>query len=180
MKSGPLELTMKDGVVSSADRLHRRICVLLFLVILDGLTIIPHSNWIALHCLSFSVNYFSYRRGFLSVVLNIKMNKFNAERVEMPVTVTTRVEDELAKVIDEVAKREGMDRSTVIRRFLLKAVKDWLIERSLEDYEQGKVTLWEAARRCDLSLWEIINEVKKREIHVPYTLEELKGDLKGS
>jgi len=114
------------------------------------------------------------------VVLNIKMNKFNAERVEMPVTVTTRVEDELAKVIDEVAKREGMDRSTVIRRFLLKAVKDWLIERSLEDYEQGKVTLWEAARRCDLSLWEIINEVKKREIHVPYTLEELKGDLKGS
>jgi len=114
------------------------------------------------------------------VVLNIKMNKFNAERVEMPVTITTRVEDELAKVIDEVAKREGMDRSTVIRRFLLKAVKDWLIERSLEDYQQGKVTLWEAATRCDLSLWEIINEVKKREIHVPYTLEELKADLKGS
>ncbi|KPV65010.1 MAG: Ribbon-helix-helix protein, copG family [Candidatus Bathyarchaeota archaeon BA1] len=99
--------------------------------------------------------------------------------VGMPVTVTTRVEDELAKLIDEVAKREGMDRSTVIRRFLSKAVKDWLIERSLEDYEQGRVTLWQAATRCGLSLWEIINEVKKREIHVPYTLEELREDLKG-
>lgn len=97
----------------------------------------------------------------------------------MPVTFTTRVEEELAKVIDEVARREGMDRSTVIRRFLMKAVKEWMIERSLEDYEQGKVTLWQAAARCDMSLWEVISEVKKREIHVPYTLEELREDLKG-
>ena len=97
----------------------------------------------------------------------------------MPVTVTTRVEDELAKAIDEVAKREGMDRSTVIRRFLLRAVRDWLIETSLEDYEEGKVTLWQAAAKCGLSLWEIISEVKKREVHVPYTLEELSEDLKG-
>jgi len=97
----------------------------------------------------------------------------------MPVTFTTRVEEELAKVIDEVARREGMDRSTVIRRFLMKAVKEWLIERSLEDYEQGKVTLWQAAARCDMSLWEMISEVKKREVHVPYTLEELREDLKG-
>jgi predicted transcriptional regulator len=97
----------------------------------------------------------------------------------MPVTVTTRVEDELAKTIDQVAKSEGMDRSTVIRRFLSKAVKDWLIEKSLEDYEHGKATLWQAAASCGLSLWEMIGEAKKREIHVPYTLEELRSDLKG-
>ena len=96
----------------------------------------------------------------------------------MPVTVTTRVEEELAKIIDSIAKREGMDRSTVIRRFLLRAVKDWLIEKSLDEYEEGKLTLWQAAEKCGLSLWEMINEVKKREIHVPYTLEELKEDLK--
>jgi len=97
----------------------------------------------------------------------------------MPVTVTTRVEDDLAKLIDEVAKAEGMDRSTVIRRFLSKAVKDWLVEKSLEDYEQGRLTLWQAATRCGLSLWEIMDLAKKREVHVPYTLEELREDLKG-
>jgi len=96
----------------------------------------------------------------------------------VPVTVTTRVEEELVKIIDSIAKREGMDRSTVIRRFLLRAVKDWLIEKSLDEYEEGKLTLWQAAEKCGLSLWEMINEVKKREIHVPYTLEELKEDLK--
>lgn len=97
----------------------------------------------------------------------------------MPVTITTRVQEELVKMIDDIADREGMDRSTVIRRFLHKAVKNWLIERNLKEYEEGRVTLWQAATRCGLSLWEMINEVKKREIHVPYTLEELREDIKG-
>jgi len=97
----------------------------------------------------------------------------------MPVTFTTRIEEDLAKVIDEVSKDEGIDRSTVIRRFLMKAVKEWLIEKSLDDYEHGKVSLWQAAERCGLSLWETIIEAKKREIHVPYTLEEFKEDVKG-
>lgn len=96
----------------------------------------------------------------------------------MPVTLTTRVEDELAKMIDEIADTEGMDRSTVIRRFLSKATKDWMIEKSLKDYEEGKLTLWQAATKCGLSLWEMIEEAKKKEIHVPYTLDEFKEDLK--
>ncbi|RLI80994.1 hypothetical protein DRP07_08230 [Archaeoglobales archaeon] len=95
----------------------------------------------------------------------------------MPVTLTTRVDDELARLIDEIAKKEGMDRSTVMRRFLNKAVKEWLIERSLKDYEEGKITLWRAAEECGLSLWEIFNEIRKREIHIPYTLDDLKEDL---
>lgn len=95
----------------------------------------------------------------------------------MPVTLTTRVDDELAKLIDEIAKQEGMDRSTIMRRFLNKAVKDWLIEKNLKDYEEGRITLWQAAENCSLSLWEIINEAEKRGVKVPYTLEDLKEDV---
>ncbi len=83
------------------------------------------------------------------------------------------------KLIDEIARKEGMDRSTVLRRFLLKGTKEWLIENSLKDYEDGKITLWQAAKNCNISLWEMINEVKKRNIHVSYTLEELKKDVRG-
>jgi predicted HTH domain antitoxin len=97
----------------------------------------------------------------------------------MPVTFTTRIEEDLANLIDEVSKEEGMDRSTVIRRFLMKAAKEYLIEKSLEEYEQGKVTLWQAAEKCSMSVWEMIVEAKKREIHVPYGLEEFREDLKG-
>lgn len=96
----------------------------------------------------------------------------------MPVTITTRVEEKLAKLIDQIAKKEGMDRSTVLRRFLLKATKEWLIEESLKDYEDAKITLWQAAKRCNLSLWEMIKEVKERSIHIPYTVEDLKKDIR--
>ena len=91
--------------------------------------------------------------------------------------MTTRVDDRLAKLIDEIAKEEGMDRSTVMRRFLARAVRDWLIEKSLKDYEEGKITLWQAAERCGLSLWEMIEEVRRRGIHISYTLEDLKEDI---
>jgi metal-responsive CopG/Arc/MetJ family transcriptional regulator len=97
----------------------------------------------------------------------------------LPVTFTTRIEEDLAKAIDEVSKEEGIDRSTVIRRLLMKAVKEYLIDKSLEEYEQGKITLWQAATKCDMSVWEMVIEAKKREIHVPYTLEEFREDLKG-
>ncbi|HID06419.1 MAG TPA: ribbon-helix-helix protein, CopG family [Armatimonadetes bacterium] len=97
----------------------------------------------------------------------------------MGVTITTRVEEGLAKLIDEIAREEGTDRSTVIRRFLSKAAKEWLVERSLRDYEEGKVTLWQAARRCGLSLWEMVEEAKRRGVRAPYTLDELREDLAG-
>jgi predicted HTH domain antitoxin len=117
-------------------------------------------------------------RGFKKS-LCIKLIILNTAWKRMPVTFTTRIEEELAKVIDEVSKEEGMDRSTVIRRFLTKAAKEWMIGKSLQDYEEGKITLWQAAEKCGVSLWEMIVEAKKREIHVPYTLEEFKEDIKG-
>lgn len=95
----------------------------------------------------------------------------------MPVTITTRVEEPLAKEIDEIVKRELTDRSTVIRRLLAKGTKEWQIERAMQDYEEGKITLWQAAETCGMSLWEMIEEVKKKRVHVPYTLDDLKEDL---
>ncbi len=95
----------------------------------------------------------------------------------MPVTITTRVEEPLAKDIDEIAKKELTDRSTVIRRLLAKGTKEWQIEMAMRDYEDGKITLWQAAKRCGMSLWEMIEEVKKRRVHVPYTLDDLKEDV---
>ena len=106
------------------------------------------------------------------------MNVFNTVNV-MPITITTRVEDKLAKLIDRIAKEEGMDRSTIIRRFLMSSTTDRMIEKRLKEYEEGKITLWKAAEKCELTLYEMIIEVKKRGAKVPYSLEELHEDLKG-
>jgi metal-responsive CopG/Arc/MetJ family transcriptional regulator len=49
----------------------------------------------------------------------------------MATTITTRVEDILVKDIDKIAQEEALDRSSIIRRFLIKALKEWKIQKFL-------------------------------------------------
>jgi len=96
----------------------------------------------------------------------------------MAKTITTRLDDEYVKIIDDLAAQKGVDRSALLRSFLISALKEHTIRNSLELYESGKMTLWEAARQCDLSLWEMIREVEQRHIHSSYDLKELEKDLR--
>jgi metal-responsive CopG/Arc/MetJ family transcriptional regulator len=80
-------------------------------------------------------------------------------------TVTTRLEEEALMKIDELAARQGVDRSALLRSFLLYALKENTIRDALESYQAGKITLWQAAQACNLSLWEMIQEAKQRHIH---------------
>lgn len=95
----------------------------------------------------------------------------------MGVTITTRVSDEIAKEITSISKIEHLDRSAVIRRLLVKAVKEWKINKSLKDYANGKITLWKAAEISDISLSEMIDLAAKKNIPVQYTTEDLIEDF---
>ena len=97
----------------------------------------------------------------------------------MTTTVTTRLDDTYVKKINELALRKGVDRSAILRSFLLSALKEHNIDEALERYQEGKITLWEAARACDLSLWEMVQEVQERHVHCSYEVKELEKDLKG-
>jgi predicted HTH domain antitoxin len=92
-------------------------------------------------------------------------------------SVTTRLEEESVKKIDELAARRGVDRSALVRSFLLYALKENTIHEALEAYQAGKITLWQAAQRCNISLWEMIQEAKQRHIHASYDMQELEKDL---
>ena len=96
----------------------------------------------------------------------------------MPKTVTTRLDDEYVNQIDEMAARRGIDRSALMRLFLVNSLKKQTIQDSLDDYKTGTITLWEAALRCKLTLWEMVKEVQKAHIYTNYNLDDLKRDLK--
>ena len=97
----------------------------------------------------------------------------------MATTITTRLDDQNVKRIDELAARKGVDRSALLRSFLLFALKEHTIRESLEKYQEGKTTLWDAAEACNLSLWEMIHEIQQRHIHASYGIKELEKDLRG-
>ena len=95
----------------------------------------------------------------------------------MAKTVTTRLDDKSVNKIDEMAAKKGIDRSALLRLFLINALKEQTIQDSLESYKSGTVTLWEAAQKCNLTLWEMIKEIQKAGFQSNYDLNELKKDL---
>ena len=86
-------------------------------------------------------------------------------------TLSVRLDEELIKRIDDIAREERVDRATLVRKLLSEAVKRKLIEISLEKYKKGKVSLWKAATLCNLSLWEFIDVLSKEDISIDYGLE---------
>ncbi len=90
--------------------------------------------------------------------------------------VTVRLPRELRREIEELAKVEGKERSEIIRELLIRALREKKIEKAIELYSKGKVTLWKAARIAGISLWEMIEELQKHKITVPYGIEELEED----
>ena len=95
----------------------------------------------------------------------------------MAKTVTTRLEDKYVRRIDALAAQIGVDRSALLRSFLLRALRENTIEDALKAYKDGRITLWQAAERCNMSLWEIIQEIKHRHIYSSYDMKELEKDL---
>ncbi len=98
----------------------------------------------------------------------------------MGATITTRVSDEIAKTIRYISRIEHLDRSATIRRLLAKSVRGWKIDHALKEYEEGKITLWKAARLSDVSLREMMTIAAKRGVPFQYSLEDLKRDYKAA
>jgi len=87
--------------------------------------------------------------------------------------VTARLKVELLKEIQEVAKEESIDRSSAIQRLLQMGLKKYRMEKALNLYRDGKVTLWKAAELAGVSLREMMEEISARDIPYQYDLEAL-------
>jgi len=80
--------------------------------------------------------------------------------------------------VEEIAKAEKVDRSTILDRALEHYTREWRLRRALESYTEGHVTLSRAAEVAGLSVWEMIDVIEKRRIPPQYDIEDLEDDLK--
>jgi len=85
----------------------------------------------------------------------------------MSKTISTRIDDDVVKKLEEIAKRENIDRSALIRKFILQMLKEYELKRMAELYRKGIVSLQEAASQANISLYEIMEYVQKENIHPP-------------
>jgi predicted HTH domain antitoxin len=94
--------------------------------------------------------------------------------------ITARVPEELAKEVERIAQAEALDKSTTIKRLLIKAVEAWKMDHALKLYQEGKISIGKAAEIGGVSLWEIIDNILKRKIPLQMSREDLEEDLKAA
>ncbi|MBI4697456.1 MAG: UPF0175 family protein [Nitrospirae bacterium] len=88
-----------------------------------------------------------------------------------------KLKDNLYKEVEKVSKVQGIK----VEELISKALKQGLYvinEKSvLELYSNRKISLQKAASLLSIDIWEMIDKVKKADIHIDYSLEELSEDL---
>lgn len=98
----------------------------------------------------------------------------------MTEVISTRISDNLAEDLEEIEKEEKTDRATVIRKLLARAIGQWKIERSFRLYQEGKITLWRAARLAGVTLREMMEQAARKGIQFKYTGKDLEEDIKAA
>ena len=93
--------------------------------------------------------------------------------------LAVRIPEETEKEILEAAERMKVDKATVVRTLLEMGIEEWRKQTAMELLRNGKVTFAKAAEMAKLSLWELADLVKQRNIEwVRYTPEEIEKELK--
>jgi predicted HTH domain antitoxin len=75
--------------------------------------------------------------------------------------LTVRLEKELIKKIEEEAREEKTDKSTVARRLITLGIEQTRKARALDEYRKGKCTIWKASKEAGVSLREMIETIRR-------------------
>ena len=76
----------------------------------------------------------------------------------MPITIINQVED--------IAKEEQTDKSAIVRKLLNRAIKEWKLEKVANMYKEKKITLEKSAEIAEVSVRELINYLKEKELEI--------------
>ncbi len=96
----------------------------------------------------------------------------------MASTISVRLGKDMQRDLSRVEKKWQTDKSEAIRRLLAVAIREWKIQNALEEIATHKISVGKAAEECGISIWEIFDIIKERNIDwVGYSGEDLKRDL---
>jgi predicted HTH domain antitoxin len=95
--------------------------------------------------------------------------------------ISTRLEEKEIKILNEISKKEHIDRSALLRKFLLQQINEYRMNESAEKYRKGLVSLAEAATLAEVSIYTMMDFCQREQItaHQP-TEDELKQEREQS
>jgi len=93
--------------------------------------------------------------------------------------ISTRLEEKDAKILEEIAQEENIDKATLIRKWILSKITEHKLEKAAEKYQKGLISIEEGAKMANTTIWKFIEYIREKNIWPPIqTKEELEKELK--
>ena len=93
--------------------------------------------------------------------------------------VSTRLDEKEIEELNQICEKERIDRSSLIRKFLLNQIIEYRMKEAGEKYRKGLVSLAEAATLAKVSIYEMMEYIEREKIQAPpLTEEEMEEELK--
>lgn len=85
--------------------------------------------------------------------------------------------DDLKEEIDKLKELYNEDQSSYIRKLLWKSVAQEKLEYALKQYIEDKISLGKASEFAGISIWEMLDELHKRNITLKYKISEAEFEI---
>ncbi len=96
-------------------------------------------------------------------------------------TISTRLSEEDVRKLEQIAAKEKLDRSALIRKFLLQKLEEYKIREFSELFRKGVVSLQEAATGASVPLYQMMEFVQEEKIRpLTQSREDFKEEIRQS
>ncbi|MHA1618265.1 MAG: ribbon-helix-helix protein, CopG family [Promethearchaeota archaeon] len=85
----------------------------------------------------------------------------------MSKTISTRLSEKEVAELEEIASKEKLDRSALIRSFVLHQLEEYKMKERANMYQKGIISLQEAATSANVSLYQMMDYVQREQIRPP-------------
>ena len=88
-------------------------------------------------------------------------------KVRMTDVVSTRLDEKEIEELNQICEKERIDRSSLIRKFLLAQIIEYRMKDVGEKYRKGLVSLAEASTLAKVSIYEMMDYIEREKIQPP-------------
>ena len=79
----------------------------------------------------------------------------------MSKTISARLEEEEIDRLNQIAQIEHIDRSALVRKFILNQIQEYEMREMAEYYRKGIVSLQEAATQANVGLYKMMDFIQQ-------------------
>jgi predicted HTH domain antitoxin len=92
--------------------------------------------------------------------------------------LTVRLDRELVKRVEQEARRESTDKSTIARKLTAIGIQQTQKARAVDGYRRGKCTIWKASEMAGVPLREMMEILRREKISLHVSPEDMDEALR--